>query len=254
MNMLFTTNTSDELVKLAQSGQANVDGFEIGEYLPIEKLRAYRQALPGWKFYFHGRFVQHVCFAEYLPLTDNTFTSLHLHPIDLWRIDLAFHFGIHMPFLNPRAEIDRYVERIRQVKSTLGMPLILENLELVRNARYRFGAEPEVIAEVLERTACDLLLDIGHARVASAYRGIDVRDYIKRLPLGRVTQVHISGPRPKGNYLYDAHETLQDEDYALLEWTLERTHPQMLTLEYHQDVRAWQEQVGRIRKLLAGSI
>jgi hypothetical protein len=248
--MLLTANTSDDLVELARSGAAEVDGFEIGEYLPVEKLQAYRQALPGWKFYFHGRFVETDRFAAYRRLTDNTFTSLHMLLAPAQLMNFGFRTGVFFPPLTPKMHTRRFIERVLKVKKRLDMPLILENLELVPSPGYRYASDPALIGEVLDQTGCDLLLDIGHARVAASFRGMDTRQYLQSLPLDRVVQIHMSGPRLKGRYLYDAHETLRDEDYALLEWTLERTHPQMLTLEYFQSVPEWQSQVKRLRKMI----
>ena len=55
--------------------------------------------------------------------------------------------------------------------------------------------------------------------------------------------------QPDGR-LYDAHEALNEEDYRLLEWTLERVQPEWLTLEYfREDPSALLEQLQRLSSL-----
>ena len=92
------------------------------------------------------------------------------------------------------------------------------------------------------------LLDIGHARVSAATLGADVHGYLADLPLERVVQIHVSGPRMRDGRLVDAHEPLEDADYALLDWVLARTQPQVVTLEYIREREALSRQLGRLRE------
>ena len=70
------------------------------------------------------------------------------------------------------------------------------------------------------------------------YCGISPVEYLKQLPLHKVRQIHLSGPRPRSGYLYDAHEAMGEEDYALLEWALGQTDPEVVTLEYFREREA----------------
>ncbi|MEO7911118.1 MAG: DUF692 family multinuclear iron-containing protein [Roseiflexaceae bacterium] len=70
------------------------------------------------------------------------------------------------------------------------------------------------------------------------------------VPLDRVRQLHISGPRLRDGVLFDAHEMLLNEDYALLEWVLRRTKPQALTLEYNREEAELGAELARLRVLL----
>ena len=70
------------------------------------------------------------------------------------------------------------------------------------------------------------------------------------LPLDRVVQIHVSGPRVQEGRLVDVHETLQAIDYELLRFVLARTDPQVVTLEYIRDRDALREQLVQLRSLL----
>jgi len=52
--------------------------------------------------------------------------------------------------------------------------------------------------------------------------------------------------------LRDAHEALGAEDYTLLKWALERTQPQIVTLEYIRTTEALREQLRNLREIIAG--
>ena len=50
--------------------------------------------------------------------------------------------------------------------------------------------------------------------------------------------------------LFDTHEALLDEDYALLEWVLQRTQPLALTLEYNREEAELRAELERLRVVL----
>jgi len=78
-----------------------------------------------------------------------------------------------------------------------------------------------------------------------------VVNYLEKLPLDCVRQIHISGPRLWNGVLWDAHETLQANDYDLLAWALARCDLEVVTLEYF-----WQRDLGEqlwiLPEILAG--
>jgi uncharacterized protein (UPF0276 family) len=170
---------------------------------------------------------------------------------------------------------DNIVRNARTLAERLPVPLILENVPLFPNRAHLHIAEPEFIREVIERIDCGLLLDLAHARVTASLLGCDPRAYIQRLPLDRVVELHLSGPRPlkelserrqswvrenadtladrlhvDGETLVDVHEPLREEDYALLAWTLEHAQPKAVTLEYYFDADQLQTQLVRLGAML----
>ena len=133
---------------------------------------------------------------------------------------------------------------------SIQVPVILENIEPLPFDGYDFEVQTKRIKKVIEETDCGFLLDIAHARVSAARLGIEIHEYLNDLPLNRVVQVHLSGPRLRGGRLVDAHEPLQDADYALLDFVLEQTRPQVVTLEYIREQEALREQLFRLRGIL----
>ena len=133
----------------------------------------------------------------------------------------------------------------------MDLPILIENMPAFPTRKYAFETSAESISEILARTGADLLLDLAHARVVASVFGRDVHDYLAELPLEKVRQIHTSGPREKGGVLHDAHEVLEEQDYRLLAWVLERCDPEVVTLEYFKDKHRLGEQLVRIRELVS---
>jgi len=151
----------------------------------------------------------------------------------------------------PREEILKNItQNIKALAEAISVPLIIENLDYNPGGAYEYICEPAFIAEVLRETQVGLLLDLAHARVSAAQFGLPVADYLSCLPFDQVKQIHVSGPRWQGSTLIDAHDTLLDEDYALLGGILEQTTPWAVTLEYGRDRNSVIEQLTRLHGLI----
>jgi len=163
-------------------------------------------------------------------------------------------FDVHMTALSPalpRAELFASICRnVRALESAIAVPLILENLDYCPGGAYEHVCDPAFIAALLSETGAGLLLDLAHARVSASRLQLPIETYLSQLPLDRVRQLHISGPRMRDGVLFDAHEALLDDDYALLEWVLQRAKPLALTLEYNREEAELRMELERLRILL----
>lgn len=107
---------------------------------------------------------------------------------------------------------------LRQIS---GLPLLLENMPyLPEKAQPRYISDPEFIKEALELAEADLLLDLAHARIAAFRRHENIFGYLRRFPLNKVRELHISGPRLNKHGLQDSHLTLGEADWEILQWIL----------------------------------
>ncbi len=146
--------------------------------------------------------------------------------------------------------VSRLTANISALKEAVGIPLLLENLDYNPTGAYEHICEPEVIRAVLEATDTYFLLDLSHAQVSASRLGFALGDYLAQLPLARVRQLHVNGPRPVGETLADVHETLRAADYRLLESILEQTDPWAVTLEYAHDAGALLSQLDQLQAML----
>lgn len=126
---------------------------------------------------------------------------------------------------------------IRAFKEKLKVPLLLENTPdcFVDRRFYKFipYIMPDQINRLLHDNDVSLLLDITHAKITAKFHGWDIYGYLNTLLLNRVEEIHINGCGLNDNeLLMDSHQKMEDEDFALLEWVLVRTNPQIISLEY----------------------
>ncbi len=186
---------------------------------------------------------------EALERTRAPWLSVHLG-FSAAEVFFDLHMNARSPAL-PRAELLANICRnVRALESAISVPLILENLDYCPGGAYEHICEPAFIATILSETGAGLLLDLAHARVSASRLDLPIETYLSQLPLDRVRQLHISGPRVRDGVLFDAHAALLDADYALLEWVLQRTKPLALTLEYNREEAELRAELERLRTML----
>jgi len=172
-------------------------------------------------------------------------------PLDLGSPLLAYHWPAFP--LVPASLARRWaVNTLRRWTTQSSVRLLVENMPRWGRLGHMHLIDPAFVTQVVEGANCHFLLDLAHARVAASTRGQPVRDYVRQLPLDRLVEIHISGPRPvEGNgQLIDVHQSLREEDYALLAWVLEMARPEAVTLEYSRGAALLKEQLLRLRRLL----
>jgi uncharacterized protein (UPF0276 family) len=98
--------------------------------------------------------------------------------------------------------------------------------------------DPDVICRLIQTSGCGLLLDLAHARLAADTLGIDVYDYVSRLPVDRLREVHVTGIGINREGLREDHLPMTDDDWALFDWAMANIHagrwakPAIIACEY----------------------
>ena len=115
------------------------------------------------------------CYSEHL-----SYCSEEGHLYDLMPI----------PF-TPEAA-DYVAERICEVQDFLGRRIAIENVSAYVTPA-KIMSETDFINRVLEKSDCQLLLDVNNVYVNSVNFGFDPRQYIKELPAERIAYCHIAG-------------------------------------------------------------
>lgn len=97
--------------------------------------------------------------------------------------------------------------------------------------------EPGLISRLIEETGCGLLLDISHAIITSIYIGMDPLEYLSKLPVHKLKELHFAGiHRIKGRWT--DHLSILKRNWHWLDSVLERVRsgdwsmPWMLAFEY----------------------
>jgi uncharacterized protein (UPF0276 family) len=254
----LSSDLSEALLSLLSEGKELVEAVEVGPWFTVPQIRAYRQRLLEMPFLFHAAdMVESLGTApgsedsikEYLACTDSPWVSVH---ISVWNPGEVGQMknGQKVALPDQEKSAQLFIQKVNRLKDAVQVPVLIENVEPLAFEGYDFWARPDFINRVMRETDCNFLLDTGHARISAKRLNMDIHVYVQQLPLDRVVQVHVSGPRLVDGQFVDAHQPLQDEDYDLLNLILESTHPQVVTLEYIQEAQALREQLLCLRDLL----
>ncbi len=148
----------------------------------------------------------------------------------------ALHDLFPLPFCE--ASLRRVSERAREVQDRLGLPFALENISYYATPVEPGMSEAEFVARTIEAAGVGLLLDVNNVFVNAQNHGADPLDFLRQMPLERVSEIHVAGhAAPRDGLVLDTHSTpVSSEVHQLLEWVLERTGPVPVLLERDNDV------------------
>ncbi len=254
------TDAPDYLPRIVKEHGIRLGHVKIGLWQGVEGARREAAVLPGVPVLVHGD--NHLAGPGLLPQqeidglaalleeTGSRWFSVHVEYRTPEEFEALRATRYTAPDLPREEAMERIVRRAEQLRRALPVPLLIENLPHWPSQNLDYSADPDFISEALVETGCDLLLDLSHARVSGERLGLPGEDYLFRVPLGRVVEVHVSGPRPVNGILRDVHEPMAEEDYALLEWLLRRARPEAVTLEYWKDADAHAKQLLQLMEIV----
>ncbi len=257
MSIKLFVNPSPTLAELVSTGEISIDGLEVTPFHSPRQVKEMRRDYPGLPFQFHASNTFRTFWSEsrlrryHAICHESRWISIHLAIVPAWAVFTGLKFGIKMPMPSPDRWVKRLIVKLQRLKENAALPVILENMPASAVLDNLWETDPRMIQTVLRKTGCQMLLDLAHARVAADFHEIRIREYIEALPLSKVRQLHISGVREVEGKLFDAHETLQKDDYEILAWVLTRTNPEILTLEYfYNNKEALQIMLKRLRVMI----
>lgn len=150
-----------------------------------------------------------------------------------------------LPLPYTTATLDRVARHITQVQEHLGRRMLLENPSSYLAFAESEMSEPDFLREVAERTGCGLLLDVNNVFVSATNLQTDPRAYIDAFPVDRVAEMHLGGHDEDKDdagalLLIDSHgKPMADPVWALLDYTLARSGPRPLLIEWDNNVPDW---------------
>lgn len=160
-----------------------------------------------------------------------------------------------LPLPHDEQAIARCVDQIHRIQDALGLPFAVENISyyLVPGGGL---PEADLIAEVLERADCGLLLDVNNVAVNAVNHGFDALEFLSRLPLSRVVQLHVAGGERRPHLdglLIDSHGTdVSEHVESLMAWAVQRLGPVPVIYERDHDIPPLPElgqQVARLQEV-----
>lgn len=150
-----------------------------------------------------------------------------------------------LPLPYTDATLDRVGDHIAQVQDTLGRQMLLENPSSYLAFAESTYSETDFLAKLVSRTGCGLLLDVNNVFISATNLGLSPQDYIDAYPLDAVGEMHVGGHDEDHDdhgapLLIDSHGApVVDPVWALLDYTLARSGPKPVLVEWDTDVPDW---------------
>jgi Uncharacterized protein conserved in bacteria len=261
--MRFAVNYSTKIAELVKTGKVEFDLFKCPEWDAL--LKAATAVKP---VYLHLD----------ISLGSGQVEKLDFDTLKQILVETGTpHVNCHLsgtPELKPGNKTDRkkllrqWIKELEVLKQQFaGYLVISENLPFrLPIPEYHLASDADLISRAINETDTGLLLDISHARITADTLGINYQDYVEKLPLDRLHELHITGVRSYHGFLED-HFEMQPEDWPSAEWAAEQIRlgawrkPEIVAFEYggvgewfswRTKTRALEEQVPRLYGLFGG--
>ena len=155
-----------------------------------------------------------------------------------------------LPFAYNQENLIHLADRIDQVQNKLGRKMAFENLSAYFDYQASTMSEWDFINQLLKKTDCDLLLDLNNLYVNSFNHQFSPDDYLSKIPLGRVSEIHLAGFSEREGFYFDTHsKPLYPELIELYKKVL-KTHKSIPTLfEWDEDIPTFEILESQITQL-----
>ncbi len=149
------------------------------------------------------------------------------------------HSNLHnlLPFAYTKENLARIALKVQAVQESLGRPLVLENLSAYFSLKNSVFSEAEFLNELAERTGCGILLDINNLYVNSVNQNFHPNDFISKINIKHIKQIHLAGYTDFGDYLFDSHaHPVYPEVWVLFQEMIKRNRDIPVLVEWDEDI------------------
>ncbi len=213
--MEFALNYSEPAARLVGEGAIEIDRFKCPDW--PDTIAAAQQLRPAYAHFpievgtakFADTHFDRI--AALAKATATRFINVHLVP-NAW------------DFPDEADAEARLIDDITQVVQRFGKDRVIIEMAPWGNPAENFvrgATETDMITRLIAKTGAGLLLDLSHARITAQVTKQDERDFLDRMPVAHLRELHVTGLGYIGPILKD-HLPMTDDDWRMLEWTLDR--------------------------------
>jgi uncharacterized protein (UPF0276 family) len=158
-----------------------------------------------------------------------------------------------LPIEMTRARAIEVAKRVKDVASSLPVPMAVENISAYGRWPADELQEADFVTEIVERSGCGLLLDVNNILVNAINFRRDPLEILSRMPVERALQIHVAGFEAREpELLIDTHGApVDDRVWPILEAALRRTGPVPVLLERDNDIPPLGELAGELETIRA---
>ncbi|WP_047396093.1 DUF692 domain-containing protein [Chitinibacter sp. ZOR0017] len=149
-----------------------------------------------------------------------------------WNRHAERYFNDLLPVPRVAGVIEHLAERISIVQDTLQRPILLENVSSYVGFADELLSEAELMAELVRRTGCGLLVDLNNFYVNALNLGLNAEAELARIAGDSVYEIHVAGFEWFEGTAIDTHGApVSAEVLALLRQALARWGAKPVLLE-----------------------
>jgi uncharacterized protein (UPF0276 family) len=135
----------------------------------------------------------------------------------------GMNIGQLTPLSFTRASVRSVARNIRDMADRLDCPFAVENISYYFRVPPYELTEADFLTEVLTEADCALLLDLTNVQNNAVNNGYDPFEFLDRIPLDRVLQIHLAGGFWHKGILLDTHShPVPDSVFDLLRYAAPR--------------------------------
>lgn len=127
--------------------------------------------------------------------------------------------GHLMPISFNEENIELIVSKVKSLTKRISKPFLLENITYYYKIPNLSMEEEDFITQILNRADCGMLLDLNNLYLNSLNHNYDPHEFLKKLPLDRVVEIHLAGSSYKENMHVDTHANyISKEVWSLFDY------------------------------------
>ncbi|BBU62932.1 UPF0276 protein [Methylosinus sp. C49] len=162
-----------------------------------------------------------------------------------WSTHGGVFFNDLLPLPYTRETLERSIDKIDETQNVLGRQILLENPATYLSFAETELSEPELLAEIADRSGCGLLLDVENIYVTATNKGFDAADYLSRFAFAHVREIHLAGHFDTRGasgepFALDAHcAPVAEAVWTLFSRALAQTGPVATLVEWDNETPEW---------------
>tara|TARA_R110001599_G_scaffold49212_1_gene140624 strand:+ start:5181 stop:6062 length:882 start_codon:yes stop_codon:yes gene_type:complete len=161
--------------------------------------------------------------------------------------DTRIHAGDLLPLPRNADALAVLTDNIDRVQQALGRSLVVENISTYIDQGGHQWSEPEFLLRLVERTGCQLLVDINNLLVNAHNAGLPAaedyaRAWLDAIPRSAVAEIHLAGYTPvaPGQLAVDDHAApVSEQAWRIYAHALQRLGNVPTLVEWDNDLPDW---------------
>lgn len=185
----------------------------------------------------------------------DTKAFLEQHDLEVFSEHLAYHrfnekdltIFLSMPF--EEVAVQWIKRNYNTIRNALGRPFGLENVTYYFAAPRNSLSEADFLRRITEETDCSLLLDVTNVYNNAHNHGYDPYEFLDRLPMDRVSQMHLAGGQFLEGKWEDSHShPVMGGVWALYEEAVKRSSAEIVIVERDSRFNPFEDVLDDVQK------